>query len=476
MDSLSAAASGAAASDIIDLCLMKLEFVLDEVDQLKANGFYPIEIADIARGMHEVFESLGQLFREPPPNLPDYADIAFVSTIEQIDPALDEISKILAELQKQIPKWKFQMMWPSRQSRLADARGSMRRSAEALRLVVQIQHSAVIRNATQTAKRLKLDLSLFLEPQEPTHPQGSNKLQKGAPGDGTKRTFMFPTNLKFVDQSNFLCRYPINQADFVGPEELFTEIKNHKSLVGQVTEQSIFHAIICGFDASKSGRMTFKDKYALDIPHNIIDRCFEEFTFRLPRSEHEDWTMGMFVDNPRQAIKVFIHGMRNEEREEFAKRICKARRDIRHPVLLPVIMCEMMSAGDLFDIRTTTNELQNVEYRTRLSGVIEEDRAGFKEMTGALNRAISSLPTHEARIEVNILLTNRILEVLLVMEESYAADEEQETPQEPRGEWSVQMKESAGRLKSRLQARTSLLHNYPTGATVSAPRVPPPFP
>ncbi|KAF9880188.1 hypothetical protein CkaCkLH20_02142 [Colletotrichum karsti] len=127
-------------------------------------------------------------------------------------------------------------------------------------------------------------------------------------------------------------------------------------------------------------------------------------------------------------------------------------------MLLPVIMCELLAMGGLVAVRHTANDLQHVEARTGLSGVFDKwkdsqtanaiAQDSFEAMTQSLNRAISKLPAHEARIEANIMLSGRILSILSKIEKSLPEGGGGKSPEDL---WSRRMRTSTTRLKYRLQ-------------------------
>lgn len=69
-------------------------------------------------------------------------------------------------------------------------------------------------------------------------------------------------------------------------------------------------------------------------------------------------------------------------------------------------------------------------------------------MTQSLNRAISRLPAHEARVEANVMLSGRILSTLLKLEKSLTEDSGEKVPESP---WAKNIRASAACLKHRLQ-------------------------
>ncbi|KAL6231866.1 hypothetical protein BDW75DRAFT_219017 [Aspergillus navahoensis] len=98
-----------------------------------------------------------------------------------------------------------------------------------------------------------------------------------------------------------------------------------------------------------------------------------------------------------------------------------ADKDACHPMLLPLILCEMLAVADANGIRANGSELSKVEFRTNFSGFYKISAAmdpgsgrtpekEFAEMTRMLNYIISRLAFHEMRLQANIGLTRQIRE------------------------------------------------------------------
>jgi hypothetical protein len=63
-----------------------------------------------------------------------------------------------------------------------------------------------------------------------------------------------------------------------------------------------------------------------------------------------------------------LHGLQDDEREILSQNIADALNDTCHPMLLPVILCEMLSDADSMGIRLHGLELSKVEFRANFSG------------------------------------------------------------------------------------------------------------
>ncbi|RSM12629.1 hypothetical protein CEP52_002344 [Fusarium oligoseptatum] len=214
--------------------------------------------------------------------------------------------------------------------------------------------------------------------------------------------------------------------------------------------------VVCGQATKKDqGAVTMKDeavlldvlktlKVPLTCVHRLLDgipmlieheasslSTYTSFTFRLPLSQNEDWTLGVYWDHSRQVINAFIHGMQNVERLAFSRKMAAALADIQHPMLLPVILCELLTAGDIASDAEQANE---------------GARVSFSQMTQRLNVAISRLPTREARTKANILLVGRILECISAIANKHCPNEEGDDTRKNEALWK-----STNRLKGRLR-------------------------
>ena len=75
------------------------------------------------------------------------------------------------------------------------------------------------------------------------------------------------------------------------------------------------------------------------------------YVFRTPLSNAEDWTLAMRWNRATNATDVILHGLLDEERVKLLDRVADSTEDICHPMLLPVILCEMLTDGDANGIR-----------------------------------------------------------------------------------------------------------------------------
>ncbi|RSL48149.1 hypothetical protein CEP53_009657 [Fusarium sp. AF-6] len=246
----------------------------------------------------------------------------------------------------------------------------------------------------------------------------------------------FPNQLVFESGQNFVLtvKETSPKPDSANADKLFQQEDGHEGLqrwlrglrdAKDATKE--VNIVVCG-QATDQGAVTMKDEAVLldvlktlKVPLTCVHRLLDEgipmlieheasppstgtcFTFRLPLSQNEDWTLGLHWDPSRLVVNVFIHGMQNLERLAFSRKMATALADIQHPMLLPVILCVLLTAGDIASVRGTVNQLQDVESRTRWSGVFDDAmdaeqanegaRVSFSQMTQRLNVAISRLPT-----------------------------------------------------------------------------------
>ncbi|KAL5043617.1 hypothetical protein BDW71DRAFT_117924 [Aspergillus fruticulosus] len=151
------------------------------------------------------------------------------------------------------------------------------------------------------------------------------------------------------------------------------------------------------------------------------------FAFRTPLSRTEDWTLALYWDRSRRVTNGLIHGLEEVERATLLEHMADADKDACHPMLLPIILCEMLAVADANGIRANGSELSKVEFRTNFSGFYKISTAmdpgpertpekEFAEMTRMLNYIISRLAFHEMRMQANICLTRQIREHMSAIE------------------------------------------------------------
>ncbi|KAL4980885.1 hypothetical protein BDW66DRAFT_123404 [Aspergillus desertorum] len=146
------------------------------------------------------------------------------------------------------------------------------------------------------------------------------------------------------------------------------------------------------------------------------------FAFRTPLSRTEDWTLALRWDKSQQVTNGLIHGLDDVELSTLLEHMAEAEEDACHPMLIPIILCEMLAAADANGIRANGSELSKVEFRTNFSGFYQDLRSDrtpekeFAEMTRMLNYVLSRLAFHEMRIYANIGLTRQVREHMSVIE------------------------------------------------------------
>ncbi|RSM19561.1 hypothetical protein CDV31_001721 [Fusarium ambrosium] len=221
-----------------------------------------------------------------------------------------------------------------------------------------------------------------------------------------EQAFRFPDQMVFEDGQNFVLSLRGTSQDTTSVDKLFQQKDGHEGLQKWLQElQGIPHGlenvniVVCG-QPTDQGAVTMKDEAVL---LDVLKTLKVPFT-----SVHR---------------------------------------------LLDVILCELLTAGDIASVRGTANQLQEVESRTRWSGVFdnvmdvehanEGARVSFSQMTRTLNVAISRLPTREARTKANVLLVERILECISAIVKKHCEGDN--------ARMNEALLKSTNRLKQRLQ-------------------------
>ncbi|KAF6823621.1 hypothetical protein CMUS01_10612 [Colletotrichum musicola] len=357
--------------------------------------------------INEISSLYKDLVREQHGELPEYASADFQRTLERTYGAMVELSVI------SLDKWTGK-----RKLAESELNTALSHFEENSRAVESIFQTLVIQvNMAATSDLIKAIQESSKHPLLPFERQPTEKRQvlEGSLArhatDDVRERFVLPSMLKFVGCKSFVCSLPVFEALHDG---LFTEVDDPDSLQGWLLSKNEFQVPDEGTAFNILDKDALLDALAaLEIPHDTVYRALEGVPMLLEQGD------------PEQPSYILI-------------------------------MCELLAVGGLVAVRRTASDLQHVEARTGLSGVFDKwkdsqsanasAQASFEAMTQSLNRAISRLPEHEARVEANILLAGRILSTLSKIEQSLPEDE----TKAPENSWSKSMQASTARLKHRL--------------------------
>ncbi|RDW84062.1 uncharacterized protein DSM5745_04388 [Aspergillus mulundensis] len=226
-----------------------------------------------------------------------------------------------------------------------------------------------------------------------------------------------PATTEDVSFRLFICGKAKAPGGISLPQKVFAAIMERLNL-----PRSFFQLLLSGTsklvkEDSLTGSKTSGNTEYLSLHHPLI---YSGFAFRTPLSRTEDWTLALHCDTSSHIINGLVHGLQGDERSALLSYVSDAAKDACHPMLLPIILCEMLATADANGIRANGFELAKVEFRTNFSGFYQINTAmdgsgntpekEFAEMTRMLNYIISRLAFHEMRMHANMALTRQIRE------------------------------------------------------------------
>lgn len=83
-------------------------------------------------------------------------------------------------------------------------------------------------------------------------------------------------------------------------------------------------------------------------------------------------------------VNGILYGADKEERTMILDNINDARDDICHTMLLPVILCKMLTQADSNRIKLNAMELTKIEMRTNVSGLLEGESQKVSQWSNLL--------------------------------------------------------------------------------------------
>ncbi|KAF2662093.1 hypothetical protein K491DRAFT_279713 [Lophiostoma macrostomum CBS 122681] len=134
----------------------------------------------------------------------------------------------------------------------------------------------------------------------------------------------------------------------------------------------------------------------------------QRFVYRTPISRSENWALSFSQDLRSGTVKGLLLGMREDEFETFQQYLIASRRDLRHSMCLPLILCEMQTTSDTTEIKRHSSSLFEIELQTQMHAYDFVGPLGFPQdldydkITRSLNGIISRLAFHQMRLETTL--------------------------------------------------------------------------
>lgn len=144
------------------------------------------------------------------------------------------------------------------------------------------------------------------------------------------------------------------------------------------------------------------------------------FLYRAPLSSSENWTLAISWDPAHHACTGVIHGLLRKEVSDLHSAINDARKQSCHPLLVPLLLCQLLVDGDANGIRRHATDLYKVEFKTNFHGfsapkseageATETPGKSFEDMTRSLNYISSRLAFHEMRVNANLKIMSSLIQ------------------------------------------------------------------
>lgn len=132
---------------------------------------------------------------------------------------------------------------------------------------------------------------------------------------------------------------------------------------------------------------------------------------RTPFAGSEDWTLAICWQEQNLVVNGLLHGASEKERSIIIDHLRDAQDDTCHPMLVPVVLCEMLTDADSNRVKGHASELLGLEFRTNFSDTSNSKSTPeqeFADITQQLNYITSRFAFHEMRTEANIVLVEKI--------------------------------------------------------------------
>lgn len=132
------------------------------------------------------------------------------------------------------------------------------------------------------------------------------------------------------------------------------------------------------------------------------------FVHRSPNSRSENWALTFTWNLKLQSITGIILGLLPQELETLFAFMKASRSELRHPMCLPLILCEMQTDSDSNNVKKQSALLFQVELETRMhsyefaDSLKSSEDLDYDDVTRKLNGIMSKLSFHQMRLEATL--------------------------------------------------------------------------
>lgn len=92
------------------------------------------------------------------------------------------------------------------------------------------------------------------------------------------------------------------------------------------------------------------------------------YIFRTPSSSSENWTLAISWDPAQHTWIGVIHGLQANEMPDLRSALNDAKNRSCHPLLVPLLLCQLLVDSDANGIRKHATDLYQVEFKTNYHG------------------------------------------------------------------------------------------------------------
>jgi hypothetical protein len=136
--------------------------------------------------------------------------------------------------------------------------------------------------------------------------------------------------------------------------------------------------------------------------------CLADIVYRTPISRTENWALSFTLHKPTGIIKGLLLGIREEELDTFRQYLLASKRELPHPMYLPLILCEMQTNSDTTEVKRHSSSLFEIELWTQMHAYDFAELyhspgdIDYNQITKELNGIISRLAFHQMRLETTL--------------------------------------------------------------------------
>ena len=199
--------------------------------------------------------------------------------------------------------------------------------------------------------------------------------------------------------------------------------------------------------------------------------CHSHFLIRSPETNERSWVLALSWNRRRRRACGLMFGCDDVELGELLCHLDQFKDSPAHPLLLPMILCELVTLTHFNAARLSVSQLHKMRFQTHIKVVGEywqhmkvcPSESQIKEYSGDLNMIISKLAVNELAIRANLANIAAILEAADSCDR-IVAEEVLEVP----ADWEATRSTLHQRLQKAQVEHQALLHEISCGQKIAA--------